>query len=122
MAMAWGRAYDKYRDRPISDMSHEDENEYAMVKSVPQNAPWMKQVSAYLEDKDQREKLRNIIQGFVKKRQESLLKECKESFKTIFKNIPKMFPETAQALLVALAKQMGEVAKQVEHKFEQRAA
>ncbi len=117
-----GRAYDKYRDRPITDMSPEDEHEYAMVKQVPQNAPWMKQVSSYLENSQQREVLRDIIHVFVKKRQKALLKECEESFETIFRNIPKMFLETASALMIMLTKQMGEVAKQVEHKFEARAA
>lgn len=117
-----GRAYDKYRDRPISDMRPEDEHEYAMVKQVPQNAPWMKQVANYLDDSEQREVLRDIIHTFVKKRQKALLKECEESFETIFRNIPKMFPETANALMIMLNKQLGEVAKQVEHKFEQRVA
>ena len=117
-----GRAYDKYRDRPITDMRPDSEDEYALVKNQPQNAPWMQQMDRFLADEQQREALRETVRNFVQKRQKALLRECEDAFATIIENIPKMSMQTAQALLVMMGKQMSAIATQVEGVFQRSAA
>lgn len=108
-----GRAYDKYRDRPIADLKREDEDEYAMVNGTPQNAPWMKQMTQWIADEHDKEVLREIVHQFVNRRQRAMVRECEDSLENIIRIIPKMMPETASMLLISLTEQMGRAATAV---------
>lgn len=93
------RVYDKYRDRSIQALMRDDEHEYAMVDRVPQRAPWMEQMHAFLADSIAREGLRSTLKDFVAYRNQALFANGERLWQDFLTNMQRMRPESAQALL-----------------------
>ncbi len=87
-----GRAYDKYRDRHITEMLRENEDEHTQISGKPQNAPWMKQIGQWLEEPESKETqaLREVIKDYVTYRDKSIVNDLDRRFDEIMQNVTKL--------------------------------
>jgi hypothetical protein len=95
-----GRQYEMYRDRHITEMKRENEDEYAMEYNIPQNAPWMNYLSQCMEkNHTMRPALQLVIKKYQVEMQKGLEEDSKHRFNEILSNASKMSPEAALGVL-----------------------